>query len=299
MEAWLILNPSAGIGRAHLSPEAISALLAEHGIAHARHLTTGPGEATELARAAARAGAPVAIAAGGDGTVHEVLNGLVGSGTALGILPLGTENICARALGIPFEVRSACEHLAKAKCRAVDVGRVGDRFFLSMAGLGFDAYVVSRVRGALKERLHSLAFFLTGMRALTAYRTARVRLETDGEVWEGDAWGVLVCNAPLYAWRVRVAPDARVDDGWLDVCVFDQRSRGGFLAAVLASAAFGRMVCRVLRTRRVRIETPKPLPAQLDGELVSLESLEFAVVPGGLRVAGAATELEPRRRPRA
>ncbi len=284
MEPRLIINPRAGLGRPGRAPDAVAACLARHGLSCRVSETTGPGSATETARAAAEAGCPLVVAAGGDGTVHEVLNGLVGTEAALAILPLGTENICARALGIPMGLDAACAHAAHAGVQRVDVGEVGGRCFLTMAGIGLDAYVVRHVSPEFKRRFHTLAFFLTGLRAACTYRPAEMRLHLPGGDETLQAWGILLCNAPLYAWRVRVAPSACWDDGVLDVCAFVQRSRAGFLAAVLGSAACSRMLCRHWKAEAGRVSAPVGVPVQMDGELVTLPHLEFRALPGALRV---------------
>jgi diacylglycerol kinase (ATP) len=139
----LLVNPVAGMRRLPLEP--IQAALRARGAAVEVALTTRPGDATTIARQAAAAGADVLLACGGDGTVNEAVNGLAGSQTALAVLPGGTVNVWAREVGIPLDPVRALQLLWEGQRRWIDLGRAGERYFLLMAGIGFDADVAAQV----------------------------------------------------------------------------------------------------------------------------------------------------------
>src|SRR5437870_4667621 len=143
--------------------------------------TTGRGDGTRIAREAAAAGYDVVVAAGGDGTVNEVINGLVGTQTALAALPIGTVNVWVREIGMPLQPRAAAEALLNAQVRAIDLGRAGDRHFLLMAGVGFDAAVTAEVRADEKRRLGVFAYLIRAYELAWRFRGTRARILIDGK----------------------------------------------------------------------------------------------------------------------
>ncbi len=146
--AMIIFNPAAGqAGSLQGDLEASCDLLNEYGWQVELRPTQAAGDGTRIAREAAQAGYDAVIAAGGDGTINEIVNGLAGSQTALGVLPVGTVNVWAREIGLPLQPRATTEALLRTHVRSIDLGRAGDRYFLLMAGVGFDAAVVNEVRG--------------------------------------------------------------------------------------------------------------------------------------------------------
>jgi len=288
MRTRLILNPLAG-RRARLRDEQeLVRRLAAVDLDCEQVLTRGPGEATALAREAARQGYDLVIAAGGDGTVHEVLNGLAETETAMGVIPLGTENILAREIRMPRRgLGAACQALASGRTVRVDVGRLPQRYFVLMAGLGFDAQVVGEVNPTFKRVCKSFAFFATGFSTLVHYDPPRVRLTVDGQIELLRPWGLIVSNATLYAWKVRVAPRASMTDGQLDVVAFVAENRLDFLGQALRSLFRRAMVGSGIRhwtAQEVQVTASRPLPLQLDGEIVEEPELSFRLLPAALRL---------------
>lgn len=288
MRTCLILNPLAGRCHQLHDEQELLRRLAAVGLDCEQVLTRGPGEATRLAREAALQGYDRVIAAGGDGTVHEVLNGLAETETAMGVIPLGTENILAREIQIPCrDLDAACQALASGRTVWVDVGRTPQRYFLLMAGLGFDAQVVGEVDPDFKRICRSFAFFATGFSTLVHYDPPRVRLTVDGQTEYLRPWGLIVSNATLYAWKVRVAPRASMTDGRLDVVAFVAGNRLDFLGQALRSLFRGEMVgpgIRHWKAREVQVTVSRPLPLQLDGEIVEESELSFRLLPAALRL---------------
>jgi YegS/Rv2252/BmrU family lipid kinase len=290
---FLIVNPTAGQGKAARAlPTMVRSL--QNGDASCEVFeTTRSGEAQMQAQRAAREGCDVVVAAGGDGTIHEVLNGLVGSSSALGVIPVGTENIFGKEFNIPFDVEAACRLIHRHAAQTLDMGRCDaagvTRWFLLMTGLGFDAQVVRDVSPQFKQRLKSLAFFLTGFLTFARYQPAPVTVMTEDRKLSVNAWEVLISNAKTFGWRVRVSSHASMSDGLFDVCLFNEPSRWAFAAEALDSLRRRQIGGRGIiqfQARQVTVQSATPLPAQLDGERVDLNATEvkFEVVPRALRV---------------
>ena len=181
--------------------------------------TTSPGDATTKARQASQSGYHAVVAAGGDGTVNEVMNGLVGTQTALGVLPLGTVNIWAREMGLSMDMLKAATSLAKSGLTQIDVGRAGNRYFLLMAGIGFDAAVTATISLAEKRRLGVIAYIKQAIQVAWNFRGVRLKLRIDGKRVRGKILMVIVGNSQLYGGVVKFTAHATIDDGLLDICV--------------------------------------------------------------------------------
>lgn len=289
----LIFNPAAGQLDARRDLERAMALLASRGWRIAMAETTFAGSATETARAAAASGQEVVLVAGGDGTLHEVVNGLVGSEVALGVLPVGTANVWAREIGMPTalplvsDLLPAARALAEGRVYRIDVGRAGGRHFLLWAGVGFDAWVTREVRPEIKRRLGPLAFVPAVLGTAARFAGSRVMLSIDGRRLARRALVVEVANAQLYAAIARLSPEACLDDGRLDVSIF--KGEGVFY---LARHIFRILTHRHLRdphierylARQVYIRSRMPLPVQVDGEPSGTTPIAIQVVPRALRV---------------
>jgi diacylglycerol kinase (ATP) len=251
-------------------------------------------------RVALRAGTHAVLAYGGDGTVRAVATALIGSGVPLGLLPAGTGNLLARNLAVPFADLDAALTVALTGIdRVIDVGRVqvdvsGEdqqprtETFLVMAGLGFDAEVMASVEHRLKERVGWWAYVVAGVRNLRGGQT-RVLLSLDGaEPVRRRLRSVIVGNCGELTGGVRLLPNAKIDDGWLDVLVVAPRGIVGWFAvigAVLTRSRWGHPVVERFRCRRVEITAEKPLHVQLDGDPAGqARVLRAEVEPGALVV---------------
>ncbi|MEN9937391.1 MAG: hypothetical protein RLZZ387_3970, partial [Chloroflexota bacterium] len=179
--ALIVFNPMAGQAESFQQDlQAAAEIWRESGWQVDLRPTEGPGDGTRIAREAAEEGYDVVVAAGGDGTINEVVNGLAGTRAALAPLPVGTMNVWARELGLPLQPRATAEALLQARVRSIDLGRAGSRYFLLMAGVGFDAAVVGEVRSPEKRRLGILAYVLRAVTVALRFRGARARVVVDG-----------------------------------------------------------------------------------------------------------------------
>jgi YegS/Rv2252/BmrU family lipid kinase len=300
--ARVIANPSSGT---MLVPGALEELhevvrwLNEQGLPTELCLTKHARHATQLAREAVKARMEMVIAAGGDGTINDVIQALAGQTTALGVLPLGTVNVWAHEMGIPRTAVGAADVLLQGERRRVDLGRAGSRYFLLMAGIGFDAEVARRVDQSPLKRMGlkvldyaAVAGFLT-----VTQRPARLTIRQDGKRRTARSLMVIIGNTRLYGGAMTFTGRAVADDGLLDVVVVDG---GGLLhranvlgRAILRRDSLGTRV-KYNRCRQLRLESDVPLPVQVDGEVLGTLPLTFSVAPLALTVIvpeGASPEL--------
>jgi diacylglycerol kinase (ATP) len=256
-------------------------------------LSRSPGHARELAAKAASDGYDVVAAAGGDGTVNEVTNGIVGSRTALGILPIGSVNVLAAELAIPRGLEKAWQVILEGESKAIDLGkvtgtssdRVQPRYFAQLAGVGLDARAIRGVSRTQKRIWGPLAYVFAGLKAV-AEAAPQIRVEVDGsEAVEGIC--AIFGNGRYYGGPFTVLKDARVDDGLLDICLF---KRGGYLnifnylVGVLRGAHTDFRDVWYLKGRRVKVTSTGDVPVEVDGELSGSVPVEIEVVPNALRV---------------
>jgi diacylglycerol kinase (ATP) len=229
--------------------------------------TARPGHATEIAREKGWE-VEVVFAFGGDGTMREAAAGLLGSPAALGLIPGGTANVLGLALGLPRDPVAAAAALTTLPARSFDVGLAGESPFLMMVSAGLDATVLGALDTRLKWRFGKAAIAAKGVREWWRYRYPALGLIADGERLE--ATFAAVSNIPFYGGTLRLAPEARSDDGWLDLVLFRGVGRAAALSFawdLIRSAHVRRPDVLVKRVREVVFEGPEGAPAQVDGDL--------------------------------
>jgi diacylglycerol kinase (ATP) len=284
----ILFNPTAGQSN-NLSQtlENAAHLWRSHGWLVELRPTKAPGDATLQAQFAATEGYDVVVAAGGDGTVNEVMNGLVGTRTALAVLPIGTVNIWARELGLPMDVKRSATAFLQAQLEQIDVGRAGKRYFLLMAGIGFDAAVTAQINPIEKKQIGALAYVKQALQLAWNFQGIRAHIRIDGKrVW-GSVLMIVIGNSQLYGGVVKLTAHAVLNDGLLDVCVIKGSS---MLAAPLRLLSIFRRhynrdrKVEYYRAKRVQIKGKKSLPVQVDGDYLAKTPMNFEVVPAGLWV---------------
>lgn len=296
MRAMLIFNPAAGWRDWRREVLHIADYLRQKGWDVTWRETWGPGDATTFAREAVARQYDTALAGGGDGTISEVVNGLVGSKVALGVLPIGTGNVWAREIGLPLwsiihrgYLEEAMMALMEGQRREVDVGRAGQHFFLLWAGVGLDAKVteVMEPRSRVQKWWGAFAYAVAAAAVARDFRGTSAEITIDGQAFDEDVIAVLVSNVQLYGGVLRLAPQAQLDDGLFDVCIFrgyDWTSTLGHATSILTGQHLNSPEVAYHRGRRVLVETTVPLPVQLDGDPLAATPIEFDVVPKALTI---------------
>ena len=257
--------------------------LRRQGLVVTPRTTAGPDDATRIAADAVARGAELVIVHGGDGTVNEVLQSLVGTDVPLALWPGGTSNVLARELALPGDPDRLASIIAAGATRRVSVGRAGQRYFLLMAGVGLDAEALGAVNAGLKRLTGEGAYWLAGLKQLTDWNPVPFVIEADGQ--RHRATFAVVANAASYASGLRFAPDASMEDDLLDVCLFDATERARFaryLAAAFSGAHVGMPGVTYVRTRHAVAQGPDSRLVHVDGERLGRLPVAFDCVPAVL-----------------
>ena len=295
---WLaIVNPLAGRSRGHSWPAVERALRAAR-IPLEVEYTTAARDGEYIAHRALQAGRWRLLVAGGDGSVHDAVNGIMSAESdrrataTLAVAPLGTGNDWARSLGMDLSPHALAAAIAAGRTRPHDVGVIdfpgavppARRWFINVAGAGYDAYVISRLPPHVSSALAYLRAALTG---LLRYRAPRFTIDVNGQLIERRLLLAFVANAQACGNGMRVAPAARVDDGLLDLVTIDEV---GLLRALLKIAKLyrgtllGDAVVRHLRSAHLRIDADPSAEVEAEGQIVGRTPAVFSVLPGALKV---------------
>src|SRR6185312_650780 len=252
--------------------------------------TKSPGHATQLAAAAAKNGFNEVIVSGGDGTINEVLQGMIGTNTRMGILPTGTGNVLARELKLPLDAKRAAEVIARGRTRTIYPGCVIDekkgsrRYFLLMAGIGLDASVIERVHPGLKKRIGKAAFWYSGLSQLAGWQPIPFEIEIDGKIYE--ATFAVIGKAANYGGQLAVTPRARIDHPEFEICVIESRSRLRYLRLLSYVMRGGipanKNGIRFFHATQARANGNTAV--QIDGELLGNLPMSFEIAPYTLDV---------------
>lgn len=286
----VIANPAARLVGNVIPVDEIGRCLHISGLQFEVHLTEKAGDAERLAREAVASGARRVVAAGGDGTINEVLQSLARTDVELAIVPLGTGNVIARSIGLEErDLLSSCQTAARECVKLIDLGLMGGRYFAATAGAGIDAQVAINLDPWWKQRIGKVAFMTEFVRSILIQDPHVFRLSLDGKSIEGPMWGVLITNTNEYTWRLRPVPDPREDDGLLDVVLIH---RQGFMDLmdlamrmfVSGETAAGHPTASVTRVGRMEIDATPPVPWQVEGDPHGMTPVAVEVVPKALRL---------------
>lgn len=283
-----LVNPASGrgTGKAHL--DRIRVLASRHGAGLV--VSRKVSDLAEQARRAAQDGVERLLVAGGDGTMHHAAQGLAGTDCALGVIPLGSGNDLAGTLGIPPDLEVAVERALKGEVRRMDLARLGEIHCISYAGVGFDSEV-TRFANEVKFLRGPLIYFYSVIHTLVTFVPPRMKVVWDGGEFDGRVMFTVVNNLPRFGGGMRIAPDARIDDGLLDLVIVREVPKS-LLLSIFPKVYNGRHVghpaVTIVRTRRAEITIDRTMTMYGGGEpLRSVEAGEpvaVEVVPGGLAV---------------
>ena len=286
----IIANPTSGSFPQHYAQSLDETLsfLRQRNWRVELNITKAPGEARQLAREAVSQQVDMVIAAGGDGTINEIIQELAGSETVLGVLPCGTGNIWAREMGIPLQIVDARKVLLNGQIRSIDLGRCNDRFFLLMAGIGIDGAVTQAVEKRPIKRLGMFGYALIATWLGLGYPGFQAQLRVNHKrPVKLRALQIIVGNTQLYGGALKFTWEAKCDDGQLDVCVVRKRSMLGRIIVVidfLLRRKNRQQWVRYYTATSIEINTRQPVAIQIDGEPVGHTPASFIIAPGALKV---------------
>ncbi|HEX8142895.1 MAG TPA: diacylglycerol kinase family protein [Pyrinomonadaceae bacterium] len=290
--AVLISNPNAGRGGKQRALEVarFRELMGKRGVEVEVLNTSGPGDASLLAQRAAERGVREVIVSGGDGTINEALQGLIGTDARLGIWPRGTANVLAREFKLPSGVEEAAEVIARGVSRRIYTGcaileATGERrYFFLMAGVGLDASVVEGVRPRLKRRVGKAAFWYSGLGHVLHWRPAQFRIEVEGETF--PATFAAIGKAPHYGGGLSITPRARMEEPEFEICIINSHSRIRYLRllapAMRDGVPHGTKDISFIRATRARVTGD--VLVQVDGEIIGRPPMTFEVEPHAIEV---------------
>ena len=292
----LIANPNAGRGAVSKALPRIEGVLTAQNLSYRIVRTTHPGHATEAARQALDDGERYLVAVGGDGTVHEVVNGMVENGgpaaadAVLGVVAAGSGCDFVRSFGLPQDAAQAAAHLAGDRVRTIDVGTVTcadgiTRCFVNIAEAGLGGAVVARAASLgklLGGARYAAGFWLT----LPRFRPAAVRLDADGQYHAWRAYNVVVANCRFYGGGMQISPNSDPGDCLLDILVMTGPKSDSFttLPKVYKGAHLPHRNIAELRSARLAIEADTPFLVEADGELLGMTPASFGLIPGAIRL---------------
>ena len=283
--ALVIANPISGRGQAAKAAKEVRDGLRSLGVAAELYLTQGRGDAFSHLRTL---GEPLdlVVSVGGDGSLREVLEGLVDPATPVSMLPFGTANVLAKELGLPRDVHHHLEILMRNRVVNVDVAKVNGKLSLLMTGVGFDAHVVREVERCRKGPITKWAYVGASLRAIRKYSPPKLQVTLDGKLYPKDVGFVLISNTMNYGAVMRLAPDTRMDDGEFEVYLFPSGSlleiAGAFLRASVSHLPAGRV--KMLRAKEINVCSEHPVPVQMDGDPAGETPVEIHVAPNRYRL---------------
>jgi len=291
IRARLIYNPTSGREEVRRRLPAILQRLERGGIETSCHATEGEGDATRAASEAAKRGFDMVIAAGGDGTLNEVVSGLAvhENRPALGILPLGTTNDFARAHGIPKQWKDACDLIVRRYTRPVDVGVANDKYFINIAGGGSLTELTYEVPSKLKTMVGQLAYYMKGLEKITRLHPVHMKVTAGGEnMIDEELMLFLIANSSSVAGFDRLAPDASTNDGVFDVLALRKCNLGEFIR-IATTVLRGEEIKNdphfiYFQSDKITVESEDRVQLNLDGEFGGTLPCTFSLLPSHIEV---------------
>ncbi|VAX36635.1 Transcription regulator [contains diacylglycerol kinase catalytic domain] [hydrothermal vent metagenome] len=250
--------------------------------------TKEAGHATVLAKECVAEGFDLVIAAGGDGTVNEIINGLVGSDVTLGVIPLGTANVFGIEIKLPIEIKAACQVIASGETRVIDLGRANGRYFVCMAGVGFDAHILKKADSKLKKMYGALAYGIVGITQLFTYKFHQIVIKIDDQPIRRKGYFVVIGNGKYYGGDMMFASKADLTDGYLDVCIFKYRnlfSVFNYLFGFHKGNIDKHLDIEYFQCKKVEIFKKGNHPVHVDAEYLCETPVSIEVCPASLKVA--------------
>jgi YegS/Rv2252/BmrU family lipid kinase len=290
-----IVNKVSGNGRALKIWYQIKKKLQEKNVNYCVHFTQEPKHATLLVQELIKKGkVSVIITVGGDGTIHEVINGLVGTNIPLGIIPAGSGNDFCRGLGIPLKHDKALECILSGKPKIIDIGIVNSRYFCTVAGIGFDGEVAQKTNVSIYKKLLNLvkmgkiSYIISAINVLFHYKPNDISIMIDKKPYKiPKVWLIAVANLPFYGGGLVICPKAECNDGLFDICIVQGMSKLEFLRIfplVFKGNHTTSPFIKIIRGKELEIYSSTPLLVHGDGEVIGPTPARIRIEPCALYV---------------
>jgi diacylglycerol kinase (ATP) len=294
MRIKIILNPTAGRGRGLEAESIIRRQLSSLGITYDLERTLGSDHVTNQTRRAISSGDfNLIVAAGGDGTINQVVNGMVGSNIPLAVIPCGTGNDFAGMIGMPTDIEAALNQVLNGSTIFIDLGKVNDRYFINSVGAGFDGQVGYNVNQGFRFLRGKMVYILSIFKTILSYSGHYVRLTIDGHREEFQALLIAVNNSVSYGGGLKITPQALIDDGYLAICTARMMNPLEICKNLpkLVNGTHGNLSkIKLTQAKTVLLESETPLYCQIDGEIEKTNVLRFEVLPQAFPIYGSALQ---------
>lgn len=283
----IIVNPTAGRGKLGRQIPQLHSLLQQQNLQYDLVSTEAAGHATQLAAEAAAQGWKTVVGVGGDGTMNEVLNGIMGTGANMGFIPAGTGNDFARSLDIPLNLRGAVEVLAKGRTVPMDIGRDSQGYFSIILGLGFPSDVMQHVNTSNNIFRGPLAITASIVQVVHKLRPYPVHIQLDDRDFSTTVMGIFILNTRFTGGGLQISPAAAYDDGQLDIVIMHEMKKLDLLRTLPKAYKgnhLGHPAVEHCRSTTVKVTTAEPLPKLFDGNVYGESPVDAQILPGALRV---------------
>ena len=282
----VIVNPRAGVNAQKNIRQALQRHLDTRRFELSIFETQKAGHATELAQMAVQAGFHIITGVGGDGSLNEIAAGMLHSDSILGIVPAGSGNGLAMHLGYGRNIPAALQKLNQARMQTIDCGSMNGKPFVNIAGIGFDGLVSNLMKGSNWRGF--VPYFLRSLEAGLTYTPRYCHIEADGRTITEKCFAIAIANGPMYGYNFLIAPDARLDDGLLEVVILKDAPRWQYFAAVpatLSGKIYDAEFVEHFSAKKIKIISEGENFVHLDGEGYSVEGpMEFEIHPRALRI---------------
>jgi YegS/Rv2252/BmrU family lipid kinase len=274
-----IINPVAGKGRSLKAQKIIVQRLKNLNITFSIQQTTAQGDALKIAGEAAVEGYDTVVAVGGDGTIYEVINAIAKTNIKLGIIPTGTGNDFAKSVGIPENIELALNIILNQSIKKIDIGCVNGKYFINVASIGFDTEVVNGMKHIKRFISGPWAYILSVFKTLISYRDITVEFQLDNKLMKKEVLLVAIANGKYYGGGMMIAPNARIDDGYLDICVINKISKLKFIKlfpTIFKGKHISLPEVECFKAKQVKILTNNQI-INCDGELIGYTPIAFNI----------------------
>lgn len=287
MHVKLIYNPAAGRGRARRWVREIETHLRGGGASVETEASSGPGDLVRIAAESSRANFDRVVVCGGDGTLNLAVREFALASATLALIPTGSGNDFARVTGIPRTIKAACDTLIDGVVREVDVATANGIRYLGVAGLGFDAEVAAYASRHVHVLRGSAIYLYAILRVLPKFAARRVRIRTEEGTREAEIMFAAIGNSPQYGGGIRITPDAKLDDGLLDLCIVHRTSRVQLLKTLPKAYSGGHVKSEFVemgRGRAFEFDSDAPMAVYADGEPVTTTPVRFELAEEKLKI---------------